>query len=224
MRTNKVSRCLLVVLIGIGEACWAVPTYEGSLSNTGQSKWATSPGTTFEWNVTDNGSGSWTYWYKLTVPGSPGISHLVIEVSPGLTVGDITNSSQNGWELGKDYSSSHPGSSNPNMPGTMDHVLKFDGLGGSVFEVEFTCNRAPVWGDFYAKGGSGNGNGNNLGTSWNAGFTSNDVDPSDGPSSGSLNYHILRPDTTMVVPVPGALLLASLGVGIVGWIRRQRSF
>jgi hypothetical protein len=50
----------------------------------------------------------------------------------------------------------------------------------------------PVWGDFYAKSGNA---GSGFVAIWNAGFTASDIDPTAGPANGSLDYHILVPDS-----------------------------
>ena len=73
----------------------------------------------------------------------------------------------------------------------------------------------PVWGDFYAKDGKVQGVTNTL---WNAGFTNPDTDPSDAPSDGTADSHVLVPDTTIPEPASAALL----GVGLAGLLARRR--
>jgi hypothetical protein len=58
---------------------------------------------------------------------------------------------------------------------------------------------------------------------WGYGSANNhlpDIDPSD-PSKYSLSY--FDDFTVSAVPLPGALMLSGLGIGIVRWMRRRRS-
>ena len=89
--------------------------------------------------------------------------------------------------------------------------IKFEDDASLEYTVEFVSDRTPVWGDFYAKGGP-------TTAIWNAGFTA--ADPQAAPANGSLQGHLLVPDTTVIIPVPGALGLAVLGLGLVASRRR----
>jgi len=73
--------------------------------------------------------------------------------------------------------------------------------------VSFSSMRVPEWGDFYAKNGGGVG-----GTeAYNTGMG---YDPSIFAEAGLKGY-VARPDTEYV-PVPGAVLLGVLGLGVAG--------
>ena len=60
-------------------------------------------------------------------------------------------------------------------------------------------------------------------SAWNTGFL--DADPLDLPANGSINNHVLVPDTyTTPVPEPGTLLLVGTGLASAGAWSRKRWF
>ncbi len=211
------------LMVGIlAAAAVAAPTYTGSLSWSGGgitgtpgSPWL-AEGTALSWEVTANSNGTFTYWYKLTVAATPGISHLTIEVSPSFTASNVLDILQGSLAQQQPEVANPSSNSNPGMPSAMN-ALKFENTSALTWTVEFVSDRTPVWGDFYAKGGAVQ---SGLGAIWNAGYGNPDVDPTDPPASGSVDFHLLVPDTTVIIPVPGALGLAVLGFGLVASRRR----
>jgi len=191
--------------------------YEGSLNGginggiTATDGWD-SASTRFSWSVFDagvqNGDILWQYDYLFVVPRKE-ISHMIIEVSPGVSNNDfiILSGSSSGVQVYGDE-----GKSNPNIPELMWGIKFEDGT--LNLAASFQTTRSPVWGDFYAKDGEED---DIKVTAWNTGFTAGDIDPTDPPANGSVSYHILRPDTLAQVPEPSTVWLFSLGlIGLAG--------
>jgi hypothetical protein len=191
-------------------------TYTGSLSSAsgeigGMSAWIDPGPTTMSWEITDMTT-HYHYKYVLTVPeSSTDISHLLIEVSSLFGEDDFWN--ETGPFLGTEISEFSQENGNPSIPEAI-HGLKFDDMTGTTVAVEFDSLRVPIWGDFYAKGG-----GNPPNEAWNLGI--NFPDPLDPPSNGSINNHILVPDTN--IPEPASLVLMALSGLLIAGHRRPRT-
>ncbi len=158
----------------------------------------------------------WTYEYSFVGFKPRAVSHFIIEVSDDI---ESINSAETPFL----FSGVEPGGAvalldDYTLLGSSIHGVKFEGIlesEGGTFTVQFVSSRIPVWGDFYAKGGGENGG--TLETAYNAGFTN--ADPTDPAADGSLEAHILRPDTSSgyvaEVPEPGTLI-GLLSMSIVG--------
>ncbi|MCE5326477.1 MAG: PEP-CTERM sorting domain-containing protein [Planctomycetaceae bacterium] len=208
----------------------AAVMYSGSLTSAdgglqGTGLWVNSNGDagwfapTLSWTVTQNPDDSWHYFYSLSVyHGS--ISHWIIEASPTFTEDNLNNPLASQGSFGSiDVGLFSPGGSNPNLPAPI-HGIKFDETEGLTLTISFDSLRRPVWGDTYSKDGKAGGVFNTL---WNSGLTASDTDPLDHPANGSVNYHVLVPDTLDTGPVPEPATLALLATGTVALMLTRNS-
>ena len=200
--------CALLALSATAQANSAI--YSGSLSSdnglTGEDEWTS--GISLSWEIFyDEPSANWTYEYTLagaSGKGVPGISHFNLEVSSGnnpFTAANIKGPFDDGHGTLLDPDTlGDEGGSSPGIPGTF-WAVKWDEVGDiptGLFRI--VTNRAPTWGDFYAKGGQSG--------VWNTGFVAGELgdplDPAaDGPHIGGDGlYHLLVPDSLEIPPPP----------------------
>ena len=186
------------------------------------------------WDVTNEDTSypgyPWKYTYTFGHNGfQAGISHIIIEGSQGISLSDIT-----GLTGGTASSAGlqRVSSGAPNMPEDVIGI-RFHPLAEGQFSMtwSFWSNRAPVWGDFYARCGGKQG-GINYAYNYNVGTgtgstdpdsddsTLDDVDPTAPAANNSVDFHILRPDS--VVPEPSSLLALLSGLGAIGMLIRYR--
>ena len=169
---------------------------------------------TLDWTVTQNG-GLFTYTYDLSGYTTPAISHLIISLSDGCSLDTACITDASSTITFDVFSGTGQGNSNPGFPaGTSISGVKFNSGSENSTTYTFTSDRAPVYGDFYLKGGSGP-------FAYNSGLTNS-------ASSDQLAF-VARPDTSgsigtqAAVPEPGSLLLFGGGAVLLA-LGRLRYF
>jgi hypothetical protein len=132
---------------------------------------------------------------------------MILQVSTDLEAWEIVDVSSD-FEV-NDPTQYVTGGSNPYMPDSGIYGLKFniEDEELTTFVLDFYSNRNPMMGDFYAKDGKLPGS-QIFNTVYNSGF-------------GNLTGEKIGVPDTSVIPAPGAILLAAMGTGLVGYLRRR---
>lgn len=177
-------------------------TSSGGLTGTGT--WASD--FRISWQVEQLDNNAWLYQYRLTGLNNEelrkAVSHFTVEISPNVPQSRF-------WGFSHDYDDVEFGS--------FEGITTAMKLDWEATNYSFYSWQAPVWGDFYAKGGRDARTDTEL-AMWNAGFGS--ADPTAAAADGSIGNKILRPDTYSSVPEPGTMLL--FGIGLMGATIRKR--
>jgi hypothetical protein len=148
-----------------------------------------------EWTITWLDTGLWLYEYTLANFFAPEVGHVILDLSSGCVPGNP------GCVIGVpellEFKTFGSAKSNPGFPnGASITGVKFDGTDESLSMVSFTSTHAPVYGDFYVKGGHDS-------FAYNAGLANH--------GSADRKDFIARPGT-VTVPEPAVPLLLGCGL------------
>jgi hypothetical protein len=175
---------------------------------------------TLTWNIDPLLDGTFNYTYTLTGFTTPDIGHVILDlsddcVSNGATTSAcVVNPQVNGSAAAvvyDDYCNVCQGNSEPNLPAHIVGVKITGAVTGSPYIITFNSPQAPVWGDFYLKGGQQ--------FVYNNGITNHS-------SEVALDF-VARPDTFATVeatatPEPATLGLTGVALLLTGLLRRTR--
>lgn len=172
------------------------------------------------WTIAEsNGVFSYSYSFDFKGTTKNSISHLILDLSDncGRTAGCVSNAKLNGTSIAKlDFKKfdGSDGNSDPGFPAPSTITgVKFDDLSlkpePNIWTITFDSVRAPMWGDFYLKGGQD--------YLFNTGLLAANR------QSDNKGLFIAVPDTVGVTaPEPATLLLFGLGVAAAAARRARR--
>lgn len=181
--------------------------------------WAASTageGVRFTWDVGRNTDGSWRYEYTIATPegkGVPSPGHVIFALSP-----DVSSSSL--FDFGGSIDDAEFGlfratPGNPGFPLSYEiWGANFEIADGTPAVIAFSSDLAPVWSDFYAKGGRAS-------YAYNSGLGTPVANAADALATpvgfgGDPVFKVLVPGR---VPAPGALVV--LGLAGLAAMRRR---
>ncbi|MHC5117973.1 MAG: hypothetical protein ACYSQY_13100 [Planctomycetota bacterium] len=196
---------MAVLAVGFSVSAGLVDSVSTPFGLTASGQWQTD-GFQVAWDISPNGDRMWRYRYEFTKPAGASlkkdVSYLIIQVSDTMTAQDISGGWVPGW-----YETGSP--STPGLPRAIWGVkVELDDHNSFSFD----STRAPMWGDFYAKGGT-----SQQGTVWNVVYNSdfgvwvsnaNDYDQTPVDAWQRLLYKVLVPDT---IPEPPTMIILALG-------------
>lgn len=169
---------------------------------------------TVAWNITQVGD-DYTYVYTVSGYRQPGLSHFSIATSDGendtiiFTEDNVLPGSDGDIEVGNLNEGGFGAPSD-------FYGLKFDFGDDDTTTYTLVTDRAPIWGSFFAKGGSASG-------AYNVGFQPNQPLAFAGPNFDAIDF-IPVPDSVGVIPEPASMAMVGIAaLAGLGLAMKRRS-
>jgi hypothetical protein len=123
-----------------------------------------------QWQITDNGNGTFTYRYTAIIPDIPGkdpfksVSHFTLDLSDDFDEDDQTALVESAASNSEDFETcliefgdkdTLTGAVKFDFGGGKPEDCGFEDTDGNPLYYEFTIDRTPVWGNFAVKDGNG---------------------------------------------------------------------
>lgn len=220
---KRLSLIVTIALMLIACQVFAAGTLNtGSLASgsglTGTSNWAANMN--ISWNVSLlNNVYTYTYVFADNDTGQKkDISHIILQTSDNFSAANISGLKINDTNGQYELQTWTTQQGNPNIPASVYGLKIEDGPDASTWTVVFQSDKAPMWGNFYAKNGQTNQLDNTV---WNTDFL---IAPSDRDSFNSVGNYIAVPDTNVIPEMPSSLLgaISLIPTALVALKRRYR--
>ncbi|MDX9710285.1 MAG: PEP-CTERM sorting domain-containing protein [Trichloromonas sp.] len=158
---KKIVLLITVLLLWVGQG-WALTyEYEGTLSSANGGLFATQSWddfAEFSWDIDYNisNAGYWTYNYSWET-NAKDLSHIIVQVFNTFLSSNIKTGTTTPYELNT-FTATDQGASNPGIPAPIFGLKFTPQVNTTSHSFSIVTDRAPMWGNVYAKDGKTGGN------------------------------------------------------------------